>query len=311
MKSITELSAVWKKITPHRGKNIGRRVEDHPLDFFIGFDEYENMQMLLCSDYLPSVPASSRQITVRANPRDDGKYALCFSLADKDLREQFVFLCWDIMDCSYNSSNKRNGVKKAVHRFCMWQKMFAELKTKQLTSAEIKGLIGELCTMRDVILRSYSPRFAAAGWIGPIGADRDFEFADAWYESKGAVLSSDTISISSLDQLDSENDGFLVILRIEKAAINTPGSFTLNSLVNDVRELMTEEDSRTIFDSRLTSYGYDYLNPLAEEPYMLHRIEIYQVKQDFPRIRRSDVVPAISNGTYRLSIPALQEWRKK
>ena len=73
----------------------------------------------------------------------------------------------------------------------MWQKLFAEEKNKKLSDAEVKGLLGELCALRNVILMRYSPQTAVAGWIGPIGADRDFEFSDTWYEAKAVTLSKD------------------------------------------------------------------------------------------------------------------------
>lgn len=311
MISTTELNNVWDAIIPHSGKNIGRRADqNHPLDFYVSFDENHNMQMILVSDHLPALPPSNQQISIRANQRHDGKYAVCFMLTDKSLREQFVSLCWDLMNCTYHIQDKQRGVKEAIIRFRMWQKLFAESKTKRLSDAEIKGLLGELCAFRDVILSNYSPREASAGWIGPIGADRDFEFADAWYEIKSVSLSKDTVSISSLDQLDSNIDGYLLILRIEKTSSNTSGCFSLNSLVNQIRDSLNETETRLLFDSRLASSGYDNSDPRSEESYVLHRIEMYRVDNSFPRVRRGDVSPAVTNGTYTLSIPCLQDWRQ-
>lgn len=311
MISITDLSAAWEAIVPQSGQNVGRRAdESHPLDFFITYDESHNMQMMLISDHLPSVPASSKQISVRANPRHDGKYALCFSLADKSLREQFVSLCWDIMDCTYDIPNKRSGVKRAINRFCMWQKLFAEAKDKRLSDAEIKGLIGELCVLKQVVLLKHLPRVALAGWVGPLGADRDFEMPFTWYEVKAVSLSKDIVSISSLDQLDTDVEGDLLIARIEKVSPNTPGSFSLNSLVDEIKDSLDNWDSRTIFDSRIATTKYDRSDPRAEEAYVLHRIESYKVDNDFPRIRRSKIPVGVSNATYDLSIPGMQNWRQ-
>lgn len=312
MITMSELSDAWKAIIPQNGQSVGRRAdEDHPLDFFITYDENSNMQMMLISSILPVVPPSSQQMSVRANFRHDGKYALCFSLIDGSLREQFVSLCWDIMHCTVNALNDASGVKAAVKRFCMWQKLFAEEKNKKLSAAEIRGLIGELCTLKQIILTHYSSQVSAAGWIGPIGADRDFEFSDTWFESKAVSLSKDVVTISSADQLDTNIDGELLVLRIEKASPNTPGCFNLNSLVDEVRSRMQDTEARIIFESRLSSSKYDSADPQANEPYILHKIERYHVSEDFPRIRRSNLPTAISNCTYTLNISALQKWRKK
>lgn len=311
MISMTELSAAWDAIVPLSGQTVGRRAdESHPLDFFITYDENGNMQMILTADFLPSVPASSRQLFVRANVRHDGKYAICFSLADKSLKEQYVSLCWDIMNCTSAIADKKHGTEAAVKRFCLWQKLFAEGKGKRLSDAEIKGLIGELCALKKVVFSSYTPKAALTGWVGPIGADRDFEMPSEWYEVKAVSLSKDTVSISSLDQLDTDVEGSLLIARIEKTSPNVSNCFTLNSLVNEITAVLTDTECRAIFDARMASARYDPTDPRAEEPYILHRIEVYRVSKDFPCIRRSEVPVSISNAAYDLSIPGLQTWRQ-
>lgn len=311
MISMAELNAAWDAIVPVPGQSVGRRAdENHPLDFFITYDENGAMQMILTADFLPPIPASSRQLSVRANTRHDGKYALCFSLADKSLREQYVSLCWDIINCTSAITDKKRGTAAAIKRFCLWQRLFAEGKSRQLSDAEIKGLIGELCALKQVILANYTPNTALNGWVGPIGADRDFELPAEWYEVKAVSLSKDTVSISSLDQLDTDAEGSLLVARIEKASPNVPGCFTLNSLVNEIAAGLADLESRTIFDARIASAKYDPADPRAEEPYVLHRIEVYRTDKNFPRIRRSKVPVSISNAAYDLSIPGLQGWRQ-
>lgn len=310
MITMSELNDAWKAIIPHNGQSVGRRAdENHPLDFFITYDENHNMQMMLISEFLPSIPPSSQQISVRANFRHDGKYALCFSLIDSSLVEQFISLCWDIMHCTINASSKTSGVKTALKRFRMWQKLFAEEKNKKLSDAEVKGLIGELCALKNVILSRYPSQTAVAGWIGPIGADRDFEFSDTWYEVKTITLSKDIVTISSADQLDISTVGTLLVLRLEKVSRNTPGSFTLNSLVDEVRNSIQDPEAPIIFESRLLSSKYNPADTQSDEPYFLHQIELYRVNDDFPRIRRSNLPAEISNCTYTLSISGLQKWR--
>ena len=312
MISMSELSDAWKAISPQEGQTVGRRAdENHPLDFFITYDENCNMQLMLLSSSLPTIPPSSQQILVRANFRHDKKYALCFSLTDNSLRDQFVSLCWDIIHCTLNAHSETAGVKATVKRFCMWQKLFAEQKNKKLSDAEVKGLIGELCAFKHVVLSHYSPRISAAGWIGPIGADRDFELPDTWYETKAVSLSRDSVTLSSADQLDVATPGTLLILRIEKVSQNTPGCVTLNTLIEEIRNDIQDYEAQGIFESRLASIGYDHEDPQTDEPYFLHRIEHYKVSDDFPRIKRSNLPAAVSNCTYTLTISGLQRWRQE
>ena len=59
MISMSELSDAWKEIIPQAGQSVGRRADkNHPLDFFITYDENRNMQMMLISEFLPTIPPS-------------------------------------------------------------------------------------------------------------------------------------------------------------------------------------------------------------------------------------------------------------
>lgn len=307
-----ELSRLWSEITPQQGQNVGRRAdEQHPLDFFITYDEKPNKQLILLAEFQPTLPSSSKQIFVRGNKRSDGKYAICFSLEDDRLQEQYVSLCWDIMDCTFTIQNKKVGVQSAIKRFILWQKLFAEVKTKKLSESEVKGLIGELQVLKEICVKKYGIEKAVAGWVGPLGTDRDFEFEDTWFESKFVSLSMDKVKISSFDQLDTDMEGNLVLCRGEKTSNETLGYITLNTLVEEISTMARiNENALVSFKNRLALTGYDSGNELVEQPYKVARLEMYSVENDdFPRIRRSNINGAIADGSYSLSIPALQPWK--
>lgn len=307
----TELSELWSAITPQPGQNVGRRADpQHPLDFFVSYDEKPNMQFMLLTEFEPVLPNSSKQLYVRGNRRTDGKYAVCFSLEDSHLKDQYISLCWDIMDSTYLSLNKKAGVQAAIKRFILWQKLLAEAKSTKMSETEVKGLMGELLVLRHICIKRYGVATAIAGWVGPVGADRDFEYEDAWFESKFVSLSMDKVSISSLDQLDVDRPGYLVLCRAEKTADTAIDHLTLNDLVASIEEMaMVDENVLVSFKNRLALVGYDSSDERSNQPYLVHRFEGYKVEgEEFPRIRRSEVHTAVSDGNYQLSIPALQQW---
>ena len=311
MITMADLRDSWNSINAHAGQSIGRRADEtHPLPFFISYNEEGKMQLMLVLDFLPQLPKSSQQISVRGNRRNDGKYAVCFSLENNDLTDQYVALCWDLLQCTYNAENTHSGAVSAVKRFQMWQKLFAEQKNKKLSEAEVKGLIGELAVFRDIALLKYSPQVAAEGWVGPLGADRDFEFIDTWYEVKSKSLSRPTVSISSIDQLDSNREGYLAILGIEKGSGNDAGGMTLNSLVQEIKtQLMEDGSAASVFESRLIAARYDSSDEKSDIPFVLYGKDFYEVSNDFPRIRRTDLPASVANGTYELSIAGIQSWK--
>lgn len=310
MISMTELITLWNNIAPVYGQNVGRRADDtHPLDFFITFDEESKMQLVLVSRYIFDIPESSEQLFIRVNSRQDGKYALCFSLKDLEFRNQFMVLCWDIMNSTYDIADEKQATSVAIERFCMWQELFAVAKNKKLSDAQIKGLIGELYVLKNIIIPKYGAEVAITSWCGPIGADRDFELTDSWYEVKAISLSKDFITISSIDQLDMDIEGKVTVVRLEKMSENNNESFTLNSLIDEIGNDLTDLDVRMIFYSKLIGANYDHSDERLDVPYIVYDIELYKVDDSFPKIVRSKLPVEISNGTYNLSISGIQRWK--
>ena len=99
-------------------------------------------------------------------------------------------------------------------------------------------------------------------------------------------------------------------MRAEKTADTAIDHLTLNDLVASIEEMaMVDENVLVSFKNRLALVGYDPSDERSNQPYLVHRLEGYKVEgEGFPRIRRSQVHTAVSDGNYQLSIPALQQW---
>lgn len=311
MISMEKINSIWSAIVPQPGRTIARRADlTHPLDFFIGYDENGCMQLMLIADEAAHIPASSQQVIIACNQRSDGQYAICFTLENSTLRETFLSLCWDIMESTYGTADKRSGIKSAIKRFAMWQILFAESYSSKMSDLIVRGLIGELSVLNSFCIPTYGKTQAVTGWIGPLHADRDFEYEDKWIEVKSASLSKESISISSFDQLDIDRPGNLVICRLEKTSATDPRAITLNTLVHTLEEKCADEEyALSLLYVRLTLNGYSRADERADEAFVVHGFETYQVCDAFPRIRRSQLSSAIGSGEYTLSIPAIQSWR--
>ena len=311
MISMATIDTTWAAIVPQKGKSVVRRVDpSHPVDFFIGYDENGAMQLVLLADEQPDLPPSSRQVLVRSNPRKDGRYALCFSLVNQSLKDTFISLCWDIVTSTYGVETRKAGVETAINRFGKWLILMAKGRDSKLSDAVVRGLVGELVVLRDICIPKYGSPHAIIGWIGPLHADRDFEYEDDWFEVKAASLSRETVRISSFEQLDIDRTGTLVVARIERTADSDAEAVSLNSLVKDVEGLLAEDqDALSTFRVRMVLNGYDASDEKAEERFHLHRYEKYKVYDDFPRIRKSKLISEINNGEYTLTISALSPWK--
>lgn len=312
MISMEKIEQNWSSITPISGQAIARRADaEHPLDFFIGYNEEENMQLMLLSDEEIQVPDSSRQVLVRENKRTDGKFAICFVLINPSLRETFVSLCWDIMLCTYSAKSKRAGNEAAVRRFGVWMIMLAKGSEKGLSENGAKGLLGELLVLQRICAPLYGFSKAINGWIGPLRADRDFEYEERWYESKAASTESETILISSYDQLDIDREGDLVVCRLDKTGAGDSNGISLRRIEQEILDAIgDDEDTKNTLRIRLMLSGYKADDPHADDMFLFKEFDCFVVRDDFPRIRKGLLPPAVKNGEYSLEIDALNPWRE-
>lgn len=310
MISMERISQNWQAIIPVQGQTIARRADaEHPLDFFIGYNEDGCMQLVLLSDEDIQIPDSSQQVFVRSNQRTDGKYAICFILINPSLRDTFVSLCWDIMASTCSADNKKAGNEAAVRRFGVWMIMLAKGHEKYLSESSAKGLLGELLVLQRICEPLYGFSKAVNGWIGPLNADRDFEYEESWYESKAVTSSTESISISSFDQLDIDLVGKLVVCKLDKTGSEDPNGVSLRKIIAELSDASEDdENAKNMFLVRLVLSGYKEDDPRADDMFLFNGFECFTVCDDFPRIRNSMISPAIKNGEYRLEIAALHPW---
>lgn len=95
------------------------------------------------------------------------------------------------------------------------EKMFYG-NSKILSENEVIGLIGELLFLKDYCFPIYGISIGLNGWSGPEPTHKDFSYKNEWYEIKSINSFKNTVSISSIEQLDSLVEGKLVVYSFEK-----------------------------------------------------------------------------------------------
>ena len=73
-------------------------------------------------------------------------------------------------------------------------------------------------------------------WMGPLLGHKDFEIDDTWYEVKSVNENAIQVTISSLEQLESDVNGYLVVVRLEDTSSVSGCSINLNEVVISVAE---------------------------------------------------------------------------
>lgn len=307
------MSAIAKEMFDvAQGIDSFRRVdEEHPLDIYLGKDASARTSMLLISKSVPMQIYSSHLIGITIGKRNDGAWALSFSLLDNQYQDMFFHFCDDIINSTRDVKDKSQGTTFVCLRYLKWQEMLKKNSLGLLSFSEIKGLIGELVFLKEFLFDKYGKNIALQSWIGPDKADQDFVCADSWYETKATVSGAATIKISSIEQLDTINDGELVVVYLDKTSYANPNRITLNGIVDEIEKNLDNGEQRQLLRDILIRQGYVHRNEYDEQGFVCTLINRYAVTQSFPALRKKDIPSAIANSNYLLSLSAIQDFLKE
>lgn len=305
-----ELRNKWNSINYRCGGTLQLSV-NHPLEWHVGYFTPEQKSIILLYDVPVNKVESSKSISFSCSQRKDGTYAVCFTLTAREQEDVFITMWGDIIEYSLDGANAKNSMQKVLQRYAAWLKLLDSKKNALLTSNEQKGLIGELLYLKYVIESGTDVHKALDGWVGPDGADQDFVYSDGWHEVKSVGLSAEEVKISSVEQLDSTEDGELVLMRIDKCAPEKSEAFTLFELVHQILKMMQSvPDSMNEFVLKLGSCGYIDMKEYDETHFAFFAKKEYSVVKGFPRLTRANIPTEVNNAEYKLAIAALTPWLK-
>lgn len=283
---------------------------DFSVNIFLGYNDDGNMSMVLTESGKAERVKSSKMIDVNLRRRDDGKLALSFDLLDKSFSSMFLVFCKDmILVCE--KAGKELAVSNALIRWKYWKEMFGRRKSVLLDKNEVKGLVGELIELKRYFIPKYGVQNAIKSWMGPLLGHKDFEISNTWYEIKAINDSATQIIISSLEQLDSDYDGYLSIVKLADSSPVAVNAFNLNELVVRVMDDITDPDDMTAFRIKLDNVGYEVNEVYDNYNFIYKGTNIYNVDNSFPRITRKDVSKSIGNVKYTLMLDGLSDFKEE
>lgn len=173
MMTMNDLYEKWNSISPYTGGFL-LVSDEHPLSFHIGYlSDSQKCFIVLNTGKLEKI-SSSQAINVENILLRDNSYALRFSLNYPSLDEIFVKLCWDLMSASKDDPEP---IEKIAAQYKKWLRLLHQIGNGLLPPHSQKGLIGELMYLADLIDK-HSESTALGEWVGPEGADQDFNFKD-------------------------------------------------------------------------------------------------------------------------------------
>lgn len=300
------MTSIKEKFNAIEGFDTFQRIdEEHILDIYIGKDSTAQKTLFMISEQEPPIILSSQIIRVFVGQRHDKTWGISFSLLDNSFEELFYHFCSDIVESSRDIQKKELGARYICERYSQWQDMLSKNKSGMLSFSVIKGLVGELVFLKEHLFPLYGKEKAIHAWIGPEGADQDYICDAKWYEIKSLVSGADTVHISSIEQLDSANNGELVLIYLDRSSYSDIGKITINQLYETIYKEIDSFELKKDFSKKLLSLGY--YNRYEYEEYIFHNNGYvrYHVDETFPCLRRNDILASVVNAKYELSISSI------
>ena len=282
---------------------------DSPLSVFYGVTSEKQFRLSFISSLVPFELESTKEIKLTQGKESEGVYWTCFDLLNEDAKEVFFIFCESLIESIVGEQDESKAINKIKDRYYSWKLL---LKTKGRMSFELyQGLYGELYFLYSELAQQSSLEEAVMAWVGPDGYSKDFSVENNWFEIKTIGTSSTTVKINSLTQLDSEIDGKLVVITVEKMSdqFNT-GLCGVHQLYETILTNLNNPILKEEFVNKVLKYGYiDDDNDLNNHKYEVKSIRYYKVDKDFPKLTRSNVNnPAFSNVTYEMLINAIEKY---
>ncbi len=299
---------IQKKFEAGRQNHTYQRIDaNYVVNIFLGYNEKGNMSMIITENGVEAKVKSSKFIEVSLKRREDKKLALAFDLLDEAYNSLFLIFCKDIITVC-EKAGVDMAISNALMRWKYWRELFGRQSSHLLDSQEIKGLIGELIILKDRFIPKYAVAKSIESWMGPLLGHKDFEISDTWYEVKTIPENATQVTISSLEQLEADNDGHLIIVRLEDSNAVTDNTITLNTLVTSIVNLIDDPEIIDLFRGKLDNMGYCPDLEYDKYNFILKSVCQYKIIPTFPRLRRKNTDPNIANVKYSILLNGIRDF---
>lgn len=293
-----------------KDKNFYSRIStEHILELHIGLDEKGRKSIELRYPFVPKKVTGTSAIEVNQYKKEQYN-TLRFSLCDDEISGLFYKFCEDLSEQTKHLKEEAEGYQAIINRFFQWKKMFVSSKKQFLTEPEIMGLIGEILLLRDHLSQRIGLTKALRSWSGQELTHKDFSFDNTWIEAKAISRGAQSVKISSLEQLDGDNEGELAIHSLEKMSTAYDG-ITLNKLVFETRELFLSNEEQDLFMAQVALQGYEFNNYYDDFVYEISSFKRYRVNSEFPKLTHRDIPAAIRKAAYEISLVEIGEFEIK
>jgi hypothetical protein len=231
-------------------------------------------------------------------------------LIDNELKNIFSLFIQNILEQIKNSHTEGEALKTTLNVISNWKRIFDKINFNGLSIKQQKGLIGELLFLHSLLINEKPIANILNSWTSTEEdfKAKDFTLTTVGVEVKFTASKQPRIHISNETQLDAQNLSNLFLILYSSEAVKDNG-ISLNSLVEQIRQTISTEEERRLFNAKLQMNGYfDDDKEHYGSMYSLKRTFIFKVTYDFPRIVQSQLPLGIYDTCYSIEISALEKY---
>lgn len=259
----------------------------------------------------PNIKGTTKNIEIVQGLSGDSNYWTCFDLKNDSLLSVFCTFGEDMLSCVIDENDEYTALTRLRVRFNTWLALFKKSRSP-LSPEKAKGLFGELHFLNAFVIEKYGDEKAINSWSGPEMMNKDFAIDNTWYEIKTIASSATVAKISSIQQLSSDDNGHLVVIRVEEMADSYDGeNSTINKLCTSIISKIQDSEIKDEFLNKLSEIGYDFCDDLGNKNYKVHKTDSYFVDKTFPALRENDIkFEAINNISYELVLKLIDNFKE-
>lgn len=237
-------------------------------------------------------------------PGRGGRTRLILELLDSRYGDVFRSLCADLTDRMAAVADEPAAVRLLVSRLARWQSFLRDHGPEGLSLQARRGLVGELCFLRDELL----PRMGESGaecWMGWSGANHDFQLPRSSIEIKATVANTPhSFRVSNVGQLDDTSTPALHLCLTAISESENSGE-TLPEIVESVRQALGTQPADE-FDDRLLQTGLipAHFHLYSSLRYTIRWRHLYRVSEGFPRLLGSSLPSGVEDVEYAVAVAA-------
>lgn len=248
-------------------------------------------------------------VEIYALPNEiDNVFEFYIYLLDNDLKDIFSLFVQNILDDIEKNISEKEALTTTLNVISKWKKLFDKINFNGLTLEQQKGLIGELLFFNTLLDNQKSSSSILRAWTASDFNEKDFVFGSTGIEIKFTSSKHPKIKITNERQLDISNldQLFLVLYMTEEVKAN---GFSLNSLVEQTRQKISNDEERSFFNERLLLLGYhEDDREHYHKTFSLKKTSAYRVSPDFPKIIQSDLPLGIYDTSYSIELSAVNNF---